>query len=70
MIQKKNSDRAYSKCWEIIKKYGINISDLKEEEGIYLNIMQTLSENDVSIKLLLKINDENIKNLQIHFSNE
>ena len=53
-----------------LKKYGINISDLKVEEGIYLNIMQSLYENDVSIKLLLKINDENIKNLQIHFSNE
>ena len=53
-----------------LKKYGINISELKEEEGIYLNIMQSLYENDVSIKLLLKINDENIKNLQIHFSNE
>ena len=53
-----------------LKKYGINISDLKEEEGIYLNIMQSLYENNVSIKLLLKINDENIKNLQIHFSNE
>ena len=53
-----------------LKKYGINISDLKVEEGIYLNIMQSLYENDVSIKLLLKINDENIKNLQIYFSNE
>ena len=70
-LSKKNIDVEHIvNAEKSLKKYGINISELKEEEGIYLNIMQSLYENDVSIKLLLKINDENIKNLQIHFSNE
>lgn len=69
----KNKNSSYDileNAEQSLKKYGINISKLKEEKEDYLNILQSLYKNNISIKLLIKLNDTDIKTLQSHFSNQ
>jgi len=47
-----------------LEKLGINVLEPKEEERNFLDILQCLYENRVSVKLLSKLNDKDINNLQ------
>ena len=46
-----------------LEKLGINVLEPKEEERNFLDIFQSLYENRINIKLLSKLNNEDINNL-------
>ena len=46
-----------------LEKLGIDVLEPKEEERNFLDILQCLYENRVSVKLLSKLNDKDINNL-------